>query len=64
MINREFLVSVLHLKGGNIVWNCAKDNITKEKYQKKLLDYVGLIINYFKKISVGGFERDCTGIIF
>ena len=34
-INIDFLVSVRHPKGGNIVWYCVKDNRTKEneKYE-------------------------------
>ena len=31
LIKRDFLVSVSHLKGGNIVWTCVKDNIIEEK---------------------------------
>ena len=30
LINREFLVSVTHPKGGNIVWTCVKDHIFRE----------------------------------
>ena len=26
-VKREFLVSITHPKGGNIVWTCVKDNI-------------------------------------
>ena len=26
MINKQFLVSVLHPKGGNMLWTCVKDN--------------------------------------
>ena len=31
LIKREFLVLVLHPKGGNIVWTCVKDNTTEEE---------------------------------
>ena len=43
-INREFLVSTPHLKRGNIVWNCVKYNITKEKE-----DYEAIGIRWFEK---------------
>ena len=29
LVNREFLVAVPHPKGGDIVWNCVKDNINE-----------------------------------
>ena len=31
LIKRQFSVSVTHPKGGNIFWNCVKDNIIEEK---------------------------------
>ena len=37
LINREFLVSVPHTKGGNIVWTCVKDNTIKEKEKCKAI---------------------------
>ena len=30
LIKRDFLVSVTHTKGGNIVWTCVKGNIIEE----------------------------------
>ena len=54
MIKKEFSVAILHPKGGNIVWICAKDNITKKSRTTKLLDYVDLIIYYLRKrVMVG-----------
>ena len=35
LIKREFLVSVLHPKGGAIVWTCVKDHIIDEKEDYK-----------------------------
>ena len=37
LIKREFLASVTHPKGGNIVWTFVKDHIIKEKYQYKAI---------------------------
>ena len=39
LMKREFLVSVPHLKVGNIVWNFVKEHIIDEKEQYK---YIGL----------------------
>ena len=39
LINREFLVSVTHPKGGEIVWTCVKDDIIEEKED---YEYIGL----------------------
>ena len=58
LIKRKFSVSVLHPKGKNIVWNCVKDDISRKMRTTKLLDYVDLIINYLKKMMMGGLERD------
>ena len=38
LIKREFWVYVPHLKGGNIVWTCVKDNIIEEKYDHKAIE--------------------------
>ena len=48
-----FLVSVPHPIGVNIVWTCVNDHIINESSNTKLLDYVGLIINYLRKRRVG-----------
>ena len=37
LIKRDFLVSVPHLKGGNIVWTCVKEHIIDEKEQYKYI---------------------------
>ena len=56
-------MAVPHPKGGNIVWTCVKDYITKEKE-----DYedIGLHIFYHKLFGEeegGGFEIYYTGIL-
>ena len=35
----------------------------RKSNNKKILDYVGLIINHLRKMKVGGFERYHTGIL-
>ena len=54
----EFLVSTPLPKGGKIVWTCVKDHIIDEKEQYKSIGYVGLIINYLRKRTAAGLERD------
>ena len=37
LINREFSVAIPHLKGGEIVWTCVKDNAIEEKEDYKAI---------------------------
>ena len=39
------------------------NHIIDERSNTKLLEYVVIIINYLRKRSVGGPERDYTGIL-
>ena len=55
-------MSVTHLKGGDIVWACVKDNIINEKEQYKDIGLCGFDY-YLRKRRVGGLERDITGIL-
>ena len=48
LIKREFLVSVSHPKGGNIVWTCVKDHIIKEKDQYRTIGLRGYDYRIFK----------------
>ena len=41
LINRDFLVSVPHPNGGNIVWTCVKDHIIYEKEQYEAIGLCG-----------------------
>ena len=57
LIKRDFLVSIPYLKGGGIfglVWSILS---WRESSNTKLLDYVGLIINYLRKRRVVVLER-------
>ena len=54
LIKREFLVSVPHPKGGNIVWTCVKDNIIEENYQYKAIGLRGTDYKLFKEEEGGG----------
>ena len=56
-------MSILRPKGWGVNWTCDKDNIIEEMRNIKLLDYMGLIINYLKKRRVWGAERDYTVIL-
>ena len=48
MINGEFLVSVTHPKGGEIVWTCIKDNIIHEKEGYKDIGLCGFDYKLFE----------------
>ena len=58
MIKRELLVSVLNPKGGGGGWLDAREGSYHrlKRMNKKILDYVGLILNYLRKRRVGGLE--------
>ena len=63
-MNREFLVSVPHLKGGGVLFGILLRMIPWiESRTTKLLDSVALIISYFKKRRVGVFYMYYTGIL-
>ena len=51
---REFLVSVTHLKGGELVWTCVKDHIIDEKEDFKEIGLHGLDYKLFEKEEGGG----------
>ena len=48
LINREFLVSVPHPKGGNIVWNYVKDNIIEEREESEA---IGICVFDYKLVE-------------
>ena len=54
LIKREFLVSILHLKGGNIVWTYVKDNITEENEDYKAIGIHGFDYKLFEEEEGGG----------
>ena len=62
-IKSSFLVTVLHQKGGNIVFTCVKGYIIEKKEDHKSIGIRGLIIKYLKKGKVVEFERDYTGVL-
>ena len=43
LIKRQFSVSIMHPKGGKIVWTCVKDDIIKEN-------------NNYEAIGLSGFD--------
>ena len=63
LIKREFLVSVMHPKRGNIVWNCVKYNIIKEKYQYNAIGLHGFEYKLFQE-EESGWGGGSRGIIW
>ena len=39
-----------------------KDHIIDKRRTTKIMEYMGLIINYLRKTRVGGLERDYMGV--
>ena len=60
-IEKQFLVSVPHLKGGNIVCTCVKDHIVGEKEQYKAIGLGGFDYKLFKK-EEGGCTKQRLGV--
>ena len=60
-IKRQFLVSVPHTKGGNIVWNFVKDNITKEKDGYETIGSQGFYDKLFEEEKGGGIHQGLYG---
>ena len=59
LIKRDFLVSVTYQKVRGWLFGLVLRIISSMKMRTtKILDYEGLIINYFRKSRVGGIERD------
>ena len=52
LIKREFLVSFPYPKGGNIVWNCAKNNIIDEEEQYESIGLRGFDYKLFEEEEV------------
>ena len=50
-------MAVPHLKGGNIVWTCAKDNIIKENEDCKAIELHGFDYKLYEKEKDGGFQE-------
>ena len=62
-VDKEFFsVAVTHMKVDNIVWNCGKDHIIREKEEKKSIRLRIFNNKFFKKRRVGMGEREYTGI--
>ena len=57
LINREFLVSVPHPKGGAIVWTCVKDHIIDENEDYKDIGLPGFDYKLFEE-EEGGETRE------
>ena len=49
MINRYFLVSVTHPKGGAMFWTCVKDHIIDEKEDHKDIRLRGFDYKLFEE---------------
>ena len=49
LINIQFLVSVPHTEGGNIVLTSVKDNIIKEKEDRKAIEIRGFEYKLFEE---------------
>ena len=54
LIEREFLVSVPHPKGGKVVWACVKDHIIDEKEDYKAIGLSGFYYKLFEEEDGGG----------
>ena len=63
LIIREFFVSVLHLRGGNILLTCVKDNRIKENEHYKYIGLRGFDYKLFEEEEGGGLDMDDTCII-
>ena len=50
-------MSVLHPKGGNIVWTFVKDRTIEEKYQYKDIGLHGFDYKLFEEEEGGGLDR-------
>ena len=55
-------MKVQNPKGGNTLLTFVDDNIIEQRKRIGKLDYVDLIINYLKKMRMGGLEREFMGI--
>ena len=49
-----FLVAITHKKGGNIVWNCVKDNIIKDNEDYKAIGICAFDYKLFEEEEGGG----------
>ena len=49
-------MSVLHTKGGGVVWNCVKYNIIEGKEKYEAIGIRGFNDRFLRK-RCGGFER-------
>ena len=63
MINRYFLVSVTHPKGGQCFGPVRRIISSMKRRTTNILDYVGLIINYLRNSRAGGLERNYMFIL-
>ena len=57
-MKREFSVSIPHLRGGNIVWTCVKDNIIEEKWEYEAIGICGYDYKLFEEEEGGGLDKD------
>ena len=57
-MKREFSVSIPHLRGGNIVWTCVKDNIIEEKWEYEAIGKCGYDYKLFEEEEGGGLDKD------
>ena len=57
LINREFLVTVPYLKGGNTICNCVKDIIIKENEYYKAIGIRGFDCKIFEEEQGGGVQK-------
>ena len=49
-------MSILHPKGGNIVWVCVKDNIIEGRFQYESIGIRGFDYKLFEKYEGGGIQ--------
>ena len=61
LIKREFLVSVPHPKGGEIVWTCVKDHIINEKEDYKDIGLRGFDYKLSEEEEGGGTRKELDG---
>ena len=57
LTKRDFLVSIMHAKGGDIVWTCVKDNINEEKDQYKVIGLRDFDHELFEEEEGGGIQK-------
>ena len=64
LIKIEFLVAVLHMKEGNIVWTCVKDNIIDKKEKCETIGLHGFDCKSFEEEEGGGTREGLDGYTY